>query len=44
MYDNAVLMRSAKAVADAESVAEEDPLEFKTIKLEYGVQAKFVLE
>lgn len=26
MYDNAVLMRSAKAVADAESVAEEDPL------------------
>ena len=44
MYDNAVLMRSAKAVADAESVAEEDPLEFKTIKLDYGVQAKFVLE
>lgn len=44
MHDNAVLMRSAKAVADAESVAEEDPLEFKTIKLEYGVQAKFVLE
>lgn len=44
MYDNAALMRSAKAVADAESVAEEDPLEFKTIKLEYGVQAKFVLE
>lgn len=44
MYDNAVLMRSAKAVADAESVAEDDPLEFKTIKLEYGVQAKFVLE
>lgn len=44
MYDNAVLMRSAKAVADAESVAEEDPLEFKTIKLEYGVQARFVLE
>ena len=44
MYDNAVLMRSAKAVADAESVAEEDPLEFKTIKLEYGVQAKFGLE
>ena len=42
MYDNAVLMRSAKAAA--ESAAEEDPLEFKTIKLEYGVQAKFVLE
>lgn len=44
MYDNTVLMRSAKAAADAESAAEEDPLEFKTIKLEYGVQAKFVLE
>lgn len=44
MYDNEVLMRSAKAAADAESAAEEDPLEFKTIKLEYGVQAKFVLE
>lgn len=44
MYDNAVLMRSAKAAVDAESAAEEDPLEFKTIKLEYGVQAKFVLE
>lgn len=44
MYDNAVLMRSAKATADTESAAEEDPLEFKTIKLEYGVQAKFVLE
>ncbi|WP_299100080.1 SIMPL domain-containing protein [uncultured Alistipes sp.] len=44
MYDNAVLMRSAKAAADAESAAGEDPLEFKTIKLEYGVQAKFVLE
>ena len=26
MYDNAVLMRSAKAAADAESAAEEDPL------------------
>lgn len=44
MYDNAVLMRSAKATADTESAVEEDPLEFKTIKLEYGVQAKFVLE
>lgn len=44
MYDNAVLMCSAKAAADAESAAGEDPLEFKTIKLEYGVQAKFVLE
>lgn len=43
MYDNAVLMRSARAAGSAESV-EEDPLEFKTLRLEYGVQAKFVLE
>ena len=43
VYDNAVLMRSAKAAGSAEAV-EEDPLEFKTLRLEYGVQAKFVLE
>ena len=37
-------MRSMKASADmAEGVADE-PLDFKTIKLEYSVQAKFVLE
>ena len=44
VYDNMVLMRSAKDVATAEMQAEEDPLEFKTLRLEYGVQAKFVLE
>ena len=44
MYDNAVLMRSAKAYGAAEAAAEEEPLEFKTIRLEYNVQAKFVLE
>ena len=44
MYDNAVLMRSAKAAGTVEEVVEEDPLEFKTLRLEYGVQAKFVLE
>lgn len=43
VYDNAVLMRSAKAAGTVEAV-EEDPLEFKTLRLEYGVQAKFVLE
>lgn len=43
VYDNAVLMRSAKVAGSAEAV-EEDPLEFKTLRLEYGVQAKFVLE
>lgn len=44
VYDNRVLMRSAKDVATAEMQVEEDPLEFKTLRLEYGVQAKFVLE
>lgn len=44
VYDNMVLMRSAKGVATAEMQVEEDPLEFKTLRLEYGVQAKFVLE
>lgn len=43
VYDNAVLMRSAKAAGSVDAV-EEDPLEFKTLRLEYGVQAKFVLE
>lgn len=44
MYDNAVLMRSAKAYGTAETAVEEEPLEFKTIRLEYNVQTKFVLE
>ena len=44
MYDNAVLMRSAKAYGTAEAAVEEEPLEFKTIRLEYSVQTKFVLE
>ena len=44
MYDNAMLMRSAKAYGTAETAVEEEPLEFKTIRLEYNVQAKFVLE
>ena len=44
MYDNAMLMRSAKAYSTAETAVEEEPLEFKTIRLEYNVQTKFVLE
>lgn len=42
-YDNMAVMRSAKADYAAGEAAEE-PLDFKTIKLQYNVQAKFVLE
>lgn len=45
-YNNAPVVRSMKmmdAVGAAETTAEE-PLDFKTIKLQYSVQAKFVLE
>ena len=43
-YNNMAVMRSAKAFDAAEAAAEEEPLDFKTIKLEYSVQEKFVLE
>lgn len=43
IYDNAMVMRSAKADF-AEGVSNDEPLDFKTIKLQYNVQAKFVLE
>ncbi len=44
-YNNFAVMRSAKMNADtAEGAADEEPLDFKTIKLQYNVQAKFVLE
>ena len=43
-YNNLAVMRSAKAFDAAEAAAEEEPLDFKTIKLQYSVQAKFVLE
>lgn len=45
-YNNAVVMRSMKAMdtAEAGSGEEEESLDFKTIKLQYNVQAKFVLE
>ena len=43
-YDNMAVMRSAKAAGMAEDAAADEPLDFKTIKLQYNVQAKFVLE
>ncbi len=45
-YNNAVMVRSmmTKDAAGVEEVAEEEVVEFKTIKLEYNVQTKFVLE
>ena len=42
--DNMAVMRSAKAAGMAEDAAADEPLDFKTIKLQYNVQAKFVLE
>ena len=43
-YNNMAVMRSAKAFDAAEAAAGEEPLDFKTIKLQYSVQAKFVIE
>jgi len=45
-YNNAVSVRSMKMMdaAAAEGFAEEEELDFKTIKLRYSVQTKFVLE
>ena len=43
LYDNMAVMRSAKTGYGEEAAADE-PLDFKTIKLQYNVQAKFVLE
>lgn len=45
-YNNSVVMRSMALKADAAEAggSDEEPLDFKTIKLEYNVQAKFVLE
>ena len=46
-YNNAVTVRSMKmmdAAGALEEAVEEEPLDFKTIKLQYSVQAKFVLE
>ena len=44
-YDNTIVMRSmAKAAGAVEESAADEPLDFKTIKLTYGVNAKFELE
>lgn len=43
-YDNMAVMRSAKAGGFAEDAEADEPLDFKTIKLQYNVQAKFILE
>lgn len=44
-YNNLAVARGKMAMdAYAETAAEEEPLDFKTIKLSYNVQAKFVLE
>ncbi len=45
VYNNAVMVRAmAKGAYDAVETEEEPALDFKTIKLRYDVQAKFVLE
>ncbi|WP_295936208.1 SIMPL domain-containing protein [uncultured Alistipes sp.] len=43
-YNNSMLMRSAKFDAGAGEAAEDESLDFKTIKLQYNVQTKFILE
>jgi len=45
-YNNAVVVRGMKMMDAAVETDEaaEDPLDFKTIKLQYSVQTKFVLE
>lgn len=43
-YNNMAVMRSQKADSFAAEDAGDEPLDFKTIKLQYSIQAKFVLE
>lgn len=44
-YNNAVVARAQKNIAESDAVyAIPEPLEFKAIKVQYYVQAKFVLE
>lgn len=43
-YNNAIMMRSMAAEADTAAGSDEPSLDFKTLKLQYYVQAKFVLE
>ncbi len=44
-YNNTMAVRSMKSMdAGSGESAGEEPLDFKTIKLQYSVQTKFVLE
>lgn len=43
-YNNSFMVRGMAKADMAEAASEEEPLDFKTIKLQYSVQAKFVLE
>lgn len=44
-YDNSVMMRAKGTLSDtAEAGTEEEAIDFRTIKLEYNVQTKFILE
>ena len=45
-YNNSMVFRAKGVMADAatEESAAEEPLDFKTVKLTYSVQAKFVLK
>lgn len=40
-YNDRIVMRSMTKIANEESVIEEEPIEFKKIKLNYSVNAKF---
>ena len=40
-YNDRIVMRSMAKVANEEAVIEEEPIEFKKIKLNYSVNAKF---
>ena len=45
-YDNALMVRAKSSMADSAGMGapEESSIDFKTIKLEYNIQTKFVLE
>lgn len=43
-YDNAVVMRSKAAVTEESVEPESEPLDFRSIRLSYSVQTKFILE
>lgn len=43
-YNNSFMARGMAKADMTEAASEDEPLDFKTIKLQYSVQAKFVLE